>query len=307
MGLKPYLLRLHRWITLVFGLPLLGIIVSGLVLSLEPLAQRQAPAAPLTEARLLGFLDRYDPDGKATGLSVRTYDQLVRLSGVGEDGTVDVGLASGEEVETEGLAEWFGWARGLHERLLLDLGWLVTASTVAMIALAVLGVAMGWPRLRNTLGGWHAGMAWLTLPLAVLSPLTGLFIVMGVGTGGAPAGPRGERVPIRAVVSAVARDHDLAGLTSLRMRGGRLVARIYEGNRLSTYVVTREGLQPAPTNWSRALHEGNWHALLGTTFNTLLSLVLIGLWGTGLVIWARRRFRKRRPRALQSARAAASG
>lgn len=307
MGLKPYLLRLHRWITLIFALPLLGIIFSGLLLSIEPLAQRHAPATALTETRLLGFLDRYDPDRKATGLSVRTYDQLVRLSGVGDDGTVDVGLASGEEVETDGLAEWFGLARGLHERLLLDLGWLVTASTVAMVVLAVLGIAMGWPRLRNSLGGWHAGAAWFSLPLVVLSPLTGLFIVMGVGTGGMPAGPRGEHMPVRAAVSAIARDHDLAGLTSLRMRGGRMVARIYEGNRLTSHVVTSEGLQPMPTNWSRALHEGNWHALLGTVFNALLSVVLIGLWGTGLVIWARRRFRKRRPRALQSARAAASG
>lgn len=296
MGLKPYLLRVHRWITLVFALPLLGVILSGLVLSVEPLAQRVTPAAPLTEARLLGFLDRFDPAGKATGLSVRTYDQVVRLSGVGEDEVVDVGIRTGEEVEADGFAEWFGLARGLHERLLLDLGWLVTASTAAMIVLSGLGVAMGLPRLRNSLGGWHAGAAWICLPLIVLSPLTGLLIATGVGTGGATPGPRGERVPIRAAVATIARDHDLAGLTSLRTRGGRLLARIYDGNRLTSYVVTKDALQPAAVNWSRALHEGNWHAVLGPALNTILSIVLVGLWGTGLLIWAKRRFRKRRPR-----------
>lgn len=36
---KPLLLALHRWITLVFALPLLAIIATGLILSFEPLVQ----------------------------------------------------------------------------------------------------------------------------------------------------------------------------------------------------------------------------------------------------------------------------
>ena len=72
MMLKPYWLRFHRWITLVFALPLLALILSGLVLSLEPLAQRTRPAAPVTEASVLAALQKFDPEGKATGLTIRT-------------------------------------------------------------------------------------------------------------------------------------------------------------------------------------------------------------------------------------------
>ena len=192
MMLKPYWLRFHRWITLVFALPLLALILSGLVLSLEPLAQRTRPAAPVTEASVLAALQKFDPEGKATGLTIRTYDQLMTLNGVGPDGSVDVSLRTGEAIDEPGWAEWFGTARQLHERLLLDLGWLVTASTIAMVVLALLGVLMGWPRVRNTLGGWHKAGAWLFLPLIVLSPLTGLAIAFGISF--TPAAPAGARI-----------------------------------------------------------------------------------------------------------------
>jgi uncharacterized iron-regulated membrane protein len=36
---KILLLRLHRWTALVFALPLLTLIVSGLILSFEPVVQ----------------------------------------------------------------------------------------------------------------------------------------------------------------------------------------------------------------------------------------------------------------------------
>ncbi|PTM41261.1 PepSY-associated TM helix domain-containing protein [Bosea sp. 124] len=296
MALKPYWLRFHRWITLVFALPLIALILSGLVLSVEPLAQRTRPAAPVTEASVLAALARFDPEGKATGLSIRTYDQLMTLNGAGPDGAVDVSLRTGAEIDEPGWADWFGTARQLHERLLLDLGWLVSASTIAMLVLAALGVLMGWPRLRNTLGGWHSVGAWLFLPLIVLSPLTGLAIAFGISFIPAPGAARAPRIPLVEAVPLVARTHDLAGLTSMRVRGGRLLARVYVGDRLASFVVAQEGLQEAPTNWPRALHEGNWHALWGSGLNLALSVVLAGLWGTGLVIWAKRRFRKRNPR-----------
>lgn len=173
-----------------------------------------------------------------------------------------------------------------------------------MLVLALLGVLMGWPRLRNTLGGWHNGAAWVFLPLIVLSPLTGLAIALGISlTPAAPAGggARPARLPLAEAIPLVARAHDLADLTSLRVRGGRLLARVYVDNRLTGVVVTREGLQTPPMNWPRALHEGNWHALWGSGLNLALSLVLAGLWGTGLVIWARRRFRKRNKRPRPAA------
>src|SRR5262249_35563041 len=50
----------------------------------------------------------------------------------------------------------------------------MVAPTYAALALGKLGIPMGWPRLRNTLAGWHKGTAWFLLPLVILSPLTGL-------------------------------------------------------------------------------------------------------------------------------------
>jgi len=291
--MKAYLLRFHRWIALVFALPLLGVILSGALLSIEPWAQRTRPAAPLSEASVLAALAKFDSEGKATGLTIRTYDQVMTIARAGPEGAVDVSLRSGEEIDEEGWAEWFGTARQLHERLLLDLGWLVTASTIAMLVIVALGLLMGWPRLRNSLGGWHSTSAWILLPLLVLSPLTGLAIAFGISFTTPAAGPRPERVAIRDAVSIVARDHALADLTSLRVRGGRQIARIYVGSRLSSFVVTRDGLQTPPMNWPRALHEGNWHAFIGSAANVVISVVLLGLWVTGLVIWDRRYFRKR--------------
>ncbi len=298
--LKAYALRFHRWITLVFALPLLVVIGTGLILSVEPLAQRVALEAPLTKDRALELLRTHDPDGKATGLTLRAYENSLTLAGVGPDGEREIDLTTGQALVDDGAFSWsevFRTSRRLHETLLLDLRWLVTASTWAMLALAALGLLMGWPRLRNTLGGWHAGAAWFLLPLVILSPLTGLAIVYGVTLTPPAAGPRGERVPIVKAVEMIADKHDLANLTSLRVRGGRLVARIFEDGALNGFVVRPGGLEAQPRNWPRALHEGNWSGWLGPLSNLLLSIVFLGLLGTGLYIWARRTLKMRRRKA----------
>jgi Ni,Fe-hydrogenase I cytochrome b subunit len=54
--IKAYALRFHRWVTLLFALPLIVLIVTGLVLSFEPLAQQAKLDAPLTKAAVLGYL-----------------------------------------------------------------------------------------------------------------------------------------------------------------------------------------------------------------------------------------------------------
>ena len=56
---------------------------------------------------------------------------------------------------------------------------LVISSTIAMVVVMCLGILMGLPKLRNSLSGWHKGTAWFTLPLIVLSPLTGLCLAFG--------------------------------------------------------------------------------------------------------------------------------
>ncbi len=304
--LKAYALRFHRWSALLFGLPLAVVIATGLILSFEPLAQQTGLARPIPVQEVLGWLDRYDPAGKATALAIRPYEGLATIAAAGGETRID--LATGAPVASTGLAwsDIFRTSRRLHETLLLDLGWLVTASTIAMLAIAALGLLMGLPRLRNTIGGWHAAAAWGVLPLVVLSPLTGLALAFGI-TFTPPSGPRAAPVPLRLAVEKIAERHDLSRLTSLRSRGGRMIARIATEEGLTNVVVTPAGLVTGQRNWPRALHEGNWSPWLAPTLNILVSVVFVGLWATGLLIWLRRSLRQRQKRLQTTLRPSTLG
>ena len=179
--MKFWLLRLHRWVALLFALPLVVVLGTGLVLSVEPwLTVSAIKPGALTTARVQELLAKHDPAGQARAISYRSYDNTLTL-GAGRGGGKVIDVATGEPLTgPSGLAQTLGTMRGVHEHLVFDLGWLVSASSAAMLVLALLGVLMGWPRLRNTLSGWHKGVAWVLLPLVVLSPLTGLFLAYGV-------------------------------------------------------------------------------------------------------------------------------
>jgi uncharacterized iron-regulated membrane protein len=292
--LKAYALRFHRWITLIVAIPLLVVIVTGLVLSFEPLAQQSELDQPLTKADLLGHLARHDPQGKATGLVLRGYDNSLTITGVGDDGDTEIDLATGEVMAEDSGFAWsdvFSTARRLHDSLLLDLAWVVTASTFAMLALIVLGLLMGLPRLRNTIGGWHNLAAWATLPMVILSPLTGLALVYGFTFTTPSPGPRQPPLPVVKAVEIIAEKHDLSQMIWLRIRGGRQVVRIFTDDGAKVSQVTSAGLVTGATNWPRAIHEGNWSRILAPSLNILVSVVFIGLWCTGLFLWMRRKVR----------------
>jgi hypothetical protein len=295
---QAILLRLHRWVTLIFALPLVVIIGTGLVLSFEPIAQLRGPErGVLNLPAIEKLLSAHDPEGKASGLAVRAYDNATVISGVGED-PVEVDLATGVENDDDGWSwsELFGMARRWHEHLIFDLGWLVTASTIAMLGLAIIGILMGWPRLRMSVSGWHKGIAWFTLPLVILSPLTGLAIAFGITFSSGFGGARPPALPLKQALAVVAKDHDLSSLIWLRSRGGRQLARLYENGEMRVYQVTAQGLIPAARNWPRLIHEGNWAGVWSALINVVTSLSLIGLLGTGLYLWASRKLRKRNPR-----------
>jgi uncharacterized iron-regulated membrane protein len=295
--LKAYALRFHRSITLLFAIPLIIVIVTGLILSVEPLAQRAKLDNPLSKQDVLGYLAEHDPESRATGLSLRAYEQTLTIAGVGEDGETEIDLRSGEVVEDDNgwsMSEVFRTLRRMHETLLLNLGWLVTASTFAMLAIAALGLILGLPKLRNTLGGWHRVAAWSVLPLVIICPLTGLAIVYGVTFVAPSGGLRSTSATVKQAVEILAEKHDLANLSSLRPRGGRMTARVYTENGLTGYHVTPTGLMQLPRNWPRAIHEGNWSPVLASVLNIIASIAFLGLWTTGLTIWARRRLRLRR-------------
>ncbi len=161
--IRMWLLRLHRWTTLVFAIPLALLILTGLILSFEPMiAAPTSASARLTADTLNAVLTKHDPDAKARSLVLRSYAGNASIGGAQRGDFVHVDLARNERIASPGtLAEFFTTSRRLHETLLMNLGWLVSLSTFALLALIAIGVLMGWPRLRNTLAGWHKGTGWI--------------------------------------------------------------------------------------------------------------------------------------------------
>jgi uncharacterized iron-regulated membrane protein len=292
--MKPYLLRLHRWITLVFALPLAVLILTGLVLSVEPLLNdRNFTGRSIGLAQVEQALAQFDADKKATLLNVRSYENMIVLA-EGRGGAqkrVDLTTKALVPATSRLWSDTFLTARQLHQTLMLDLKWLVSWSTIAMIISMIFGLFMGWPYFRNSLGGWHRATAWGLSPLLILSPLTGLGIAYGI-TFAAP-GPKvdGPPVPLHEAVKIVAAQHDLASVVWIRPQGGAMRVRLYDGRQAKVMAVTRTGLVEGPQSWPRVLHEGVWAGAYSAIVNVIISIALIGLMTTGLLIWARRKFR----------------
>jgi uncharacterized iron-regulated membrane protein len=296
--MKGLLLKLHRWTALIFALPLAFVLGSGLILSFEPwLVVQSIEPNTLTPASIESLLRRHDPTGQQRALAYRSYDKTLTIGGRGVGKVVDV---TNGEVRSgpSTLATLLVTARRVHETLLYDLGWLVTASTAAMLAMVLLGVLMGWPRFSNSLSGWHKGMAWGLLPLVVLSPLTGLLLAFGVTFTDPPADSQARGAPVSLVeaVRIVGKDHDLSSLAWIRPLGGRLAVRLVRDGEFRVYAVTKDGLVATPRNWPRLWHEGNFAGVWSALMNVALSLAMIGLLITGVSIWLRRRLRRRGPK-----------
>lgn len=291
---RYWTMRLHRWISLTFALPLLVLLATGLLLAFEPIAQGQVEPGLVTSARIVAALERYDPTGTAQAVMLRPHDgSLVILA---KGGRTEVDLATGEPFRRSALTltELFQQARRIHEHLFLEGKWLTITSTVAMLLTGIAGVLMGWPSLANTLSGWHKGAAWLSLPLTTLSVVTALMLSAGIGMlpprGGAMPGAKPTLVE---AVKLAGRDHDLSGMTWLRARGDALMLRIYEHGEAKVYTIGGQGLAAQPRNWPRLLHEGNWGGVVPALLNATTALAALIMLVTGVVIWSRRALRRR--------------
>lgn len=305
--MKAWFLKFHRWLALVFALPLIVVMATGLVLSFEPwLVTRAIEPGALNAQKIQALLNEHDPGGQARAIFYRSFDHTLTLRAGRGRGTV-IDTATGQvQPDASTLANVLGTARRMHETLLIDARWLVTASTVAMLVVILLGLLMGWPRFRNTLMGWHVGTAWVLLPLIILSPLTGLMVAWGI-TLTTPQGGRAARsAPLSMVeaVEVVGRNHDLSALIWMRSLGGRLAVRLAEDGEYRLYAVTREGTTPMQRNWPRLWHEGNFAGAWSAAMNIVISIAMIGLLVTGVWVWLRRQVRKKRSRRLREAAAA---
>jgi uncharacterized iron-regulated membrane protein len=302
--MKAWLLKLHRWVALVFALPLVAVLGTGLILSFEPwLVVRAIEPNSLTPAKIEQRLGQHDPGGQARAISYRSYDGTLTIGG-GRGGGKVVDVATGAvRSGPSALADTLVTMRRAHETLLYDLGWLVIASSGAMMVLALLGVLMGWPRIANSLAGWHKAMAWGLLPLIVLSPLTGLFLSFGITLNSPPAAPGARATPITLTdaVRIVGKDHDLSSLVWMRPLGGGLVARLVKDGEFRVYAVTRDSAVAMQRNWPRLWHEGNFSGVWSALMNAIISLAMIGLLVTGMWIWLRRQARRRIRRVRASA------
>jgi hypothetical protein len=298
--MQAWLLKLHRWVALVFALPLLFVLGTGLILAIEPwVVVRSIEPNTLTPAGIEKLLSERDPAGQGRSLVYRSYDKTLTIgSGRGSGGTVVDTTTDEVRPGMSTLANVFVTARQIHERLMFDLGWVVTASSMAMLALAFFGVLMGWPRFAHSLSGWHKATAWSLLPLIVLSPLTGLLMAFGVTFADPPSpAARGERLTLLEAVRIVGKDHDLSSLVWLRPRGGQTLVRLVENGEYTVHAVTPDGTVALPRNWPRLLHEGNFAAVWPAAINLATSVAMNGLLVTGLWMWLRRQ-RRKRPHAV---------
>jgi uncharacterized iron-regulated membrane protein len=68
--MRTWCFRLHRWAALLFSLPLVVVLGTGLVLSFEPwLVVGAIKPDTLSPTRVEAMLARHDPDGLARSLS----------------------------------------------------------------------------------------------------------------------------------------------------------------------------------------------------------------------------------------------
>lgn len=291
--LKAVLLRLHRWISVIFAIPLAVLIVTGLVLSFMPIVETTGfTRGAVTQAQIEAALTKYDPQGKARALSIDSAAGTMSLRG---EERVTVNLKTGEKAEgRNALTSFFFANRMLHEHLVYDLDWLVPLSTAAMLISMIFGVLMGWPRITNSLSGWHKAVAWTLLPLLILSPLTGLMLTYRISL--SPPVPRAQPVPVADVIRMVAQKHDVSGIVSIRRRGPRQMVVINDGTGRTVYMPTKDGLRELPANLPRMFHEGHFFGIWGGVMNAVLSLAFAFLLGSGMWIWAKRTFFRKRNR-----------
>jgi uncharacterized iron-regulated membrane protein len=298
--MKAWFLKVHRWLALVFALPFIVVIGTGLILSFEPwLVTGAIESGSLTPQKLQAILSQHDPKGQSSGIVHRPYDHTLTI-GAGRGRGLVVDTVTGQvQPGPSTLANVLGTVRGLHERLLIDAGWVVVTSTSVMLAIMLLGIVMGWPRFGLTLAGSHKAIAWGLLPLILLSPVTGLLMASGITFATLPPAPaaKAPEMTLQEAVQIVGRDHDLSSLLFIRPQRGRLLARLAEDGEYKVYAVTPDGTVPVQRNWPRLWHEGNFAGAWSAAMNVIISLAMSALLVTGLWMWSRRQIRRRARRA----------
>lgn len=290
---KRVLTQAHRWIALALAPLFLLILLSGAVLAFKPILDAardgaEATATVTEPAAVAALLESVDPEGRARSVEI-LGDGLVSIA--------DVGIydpATGERTGTADAGfDLFGTAERLHKNLLVGAGIVVEVATYAMLLIVVAGPFLAWPRLRRTLMGWHLGLGWALLPLALLLPLTGVLMTLHVGTGELPRFPSATApLPLATALEHAAAETDLSGLHMVRrFRGGTVLVMTRGTAGTRAYIVTDAGVSALDRsgNWPKTLHEGTWAGAWSGIVNLAGALGLTGLTVTGFMSWFTRR------------------
>ncbi len=172
--MKAWFLRFHRWLALVFAVPLAVLIVTGLMLSVNPiLFDRSVSGRSIALADVEAVLAKFDPDRKATTINMRAYEGVMILSAGRGSAPQRIDIASRAEVPASRSlwSETMTFAQRLHETfqdigykgdvgsnavvqaLVTPIRYPVVTSTYAMLVFMALGLFMGWGNFRNLFGG----------------------------------------------------------------------------------------------------------------------------------------------------------
>lgn len=301
--LKRTLSWLHRWGTLAL-LPLfLIIILSGLVLAVEPILRDLLTPAPAPDAlsveRVLRALEAIDPRGQARALQVEANGQIaVEFSRQGQRELRVFDLAGPTDLGSRPVAaDLFHTIAGLHKHLLLDLDWLVEWASYTLLLVLVLGPWLAWPRWRRSLLGWHIFSGWIGLPLAVLLAATGVLLALQIGTPSLPPIDRTARpLPLTLALERATQRGRMERITRAeRLQRAAVAVTGRDDLGANTLVVTRTEIARVP-RWPgllQQLHAGSWAGAWSGLLNLLGALLLAFLLYSGVFTWARRHWRRR--------------
>jgi len=200
--------------------------------------------------------------------------------------------------------DFFSLIHDLHETLLVDAKPVVEIAAWTMVGLILIGPALAWPRLRNTLPGWHLGIGWILFPLVLLPAGTEALRTLGVARAQwVEPGPSTPPIAWGEALRAAGMI-DLSRLASMRrMPQGGVALITGQDPDTRTWIVTNRGVTAAPAgrNWPKDLHDGIWAAPWSGWVSLASAGALLGLLGTGSVAWARRRMVARRRAASGNA------
>lgn len=301
---KHVLVLVHRWLTLVLLPFILFLIVTGGLLALRPVVvdltsgpPAEAPMAVEDAASLVRLLD---PDQRARSLYLEEpATAVLEFTRQGQRETIafDIETALPLETRLQG-AEFFHHVADLHKHFVSGWEVVLEIATWGLLVIVLVGPVLAWPRLKNTVLGWHMALGWGFFPVMMVLSITAVLLLLNIGGPTLPEVDRTPgRFPLPIALEQAARDVGLTHVERVRtMKSAGVVVHGFVENRPVVLIATRQGTTEvsAHPGLLDELHTGTWAGGWSGALYALTSLVMVGLVGTGLWSWGRRRLSNRR-------------